>query len=53
MRYISPLTIYVVWHPSFDKGEQVANYLYSSFTRDIYSPLSRGIGIPLFFGRFI
>ena len=47
--YISPLNLYIVWHPAFQKGVEVAEYLYASFTRDIESPLSRSIGIPVYF----
>lgn len=47
--YSSPLTIYVVWHPSFKKGQEVADYIYANFSRDIESPLSRGIGIPVYY----
>jgi TIR domain len=45
----SPLNIYVVWHPKFSRGMDYANYLYSEFCRDVQKPLSRGIGIPVFF----
>jgi hypothetical protein len=47
--YKSPLTIYVVWHPSFTIGQEVADYIYASFYRDIDSPLSRGVGIPVYY----
>ncbi len=47
--YKSPLTIYVIWHPGFKKGETVANYIYANFSRDVDSPLSRPIGIPIFY----
>jgi hypothetical protein len=45
----SPLNIYIVWHPNFSRGKDYANYLYSEFCRDFQKPLSRGIGIPVFF----
>jgi hypothetical protein len=48
-RYKSPLTIHIIWHPLFDDGKDVADYLYSSFSRDTSSPLSRGIGIPTYY----
>lgn len=47
--YKSPLTVYVVWHPSFKPGQKVADYIYANFSRDIETPLSRGIGIPVFY----
>ena len=47
--YKSPLTIYVVWHPSFTIGQEVADYIYANFYRDIDSPLSRGVGIPVYY----
>jgi len=47
--YKSPLTIYVVWHPLFKRGRQVADNIYSNFSRDIEDPLSRGIGIPVYY----
>jgi hypothetical protein len=47
--FTSPLNIYVVWHPAFKKGEEVAEFLYASFTRDTEAPFSRGIGIPTYF----
>lgn len=47
--YISPLNIYVAWHPNFLDGKKYANEIYSTFCRDAKLPLSRGIGIPVFF----
>ncbi|HMQ69737.1 MAG TPA: toll/interleukin-1 receptor domain-containing protein [Ignavibacteria bacterium] len=44
-----PLSIYVVWHPEFKKGKEIANKLYSIFCRDIEEPLSRGLGIPVYY----
>ena len=45
----SPLNIYIVWHPKFARGIDYANFLYSEFSRNYEKPLSRGIGIPVFF----
>lgn len=45
----SPLNLYIVWHPNFERGNDYANYLYSEFCRDYQNPLSRGIDIPIFF----
>ena len=47
--YKSPLNIYVAWHPKFSEGKQYAREIYSTFCRDSKKPLSRGIGIPVFF----
>ncbi|MEZ0006507.1 hypothetical protein ABH942_001877 [Flavobacterium sp. 28YEA47A] len=44
-----PLNIYVVWHPNFGFGKTIAEELYSTFCRDYQNPLSRGIGIPVYF----
>lgn len=45
----NPLNIYVLWHNEFTDGEKYANLIYSTFTRKIDEPLSRGIGIPVYF----
>ncbi len=47
-----PLNIYVVWHPNFEFGKKIAEEIYSTFCRDYQNPLSRGIGIPVYF-RYI
>jgi hypothetical protein len=44
-----PLTLFVVWHPDFAQGKEIANNLYSIFCRDIKEPLSRGLGIPVYY----
>jgi hypothetical protein len=44
-----PLSIFVVWHPKFSEGRAIANNLYSLFCRDIELPLSRGLGIPVYY----
>jgi len=43
-----PLSLFVVWHPSFAEGMTMANDLYSIFCRDIEEPLSRGLGIQVY-----
>ena len=48
-KYKSPFSIYVIWHPAFEAGGKVADYLYASFTRDTEAPLNRGIGIPVYY----
>ncbi|MEP6465238.1 MAG: toll/interleukin-1 receptor domain-containing protein [Parafilimonas sp.] len=45
----SPLNLYLIWHPNYSRGIDYANFLYSEFCRDYQNPLSRGIGIPVFF----
>jgi hypothetical protein len=47
--YRSPLTIYVVWHPGNQYGLRYAESIYNTFCRDVDSPLSRPIGIPVNF----
>lgn len=49
---IYPLNLYIVWHPNFEFGKKIAEELYSTFCRDYKNPLSRGIGIPVYF-RYI
>ena len=44
-----PLSLFVVWHPEFTEGKTIANDLYSIFCRDIEEPLSRGLGIQVYF----
>lgn len=45
----SPLNLYVIWHPKFARGLDYANFLYSEFSRNCERPLSRGLGIPVYF----
>ena len=44
-----PLSIFVVCHPNFDEGKKIAHNLYSIFCRDIELPVSRGLGIPVYY----
>ncbi|MFN8323971.1 MAG: toll/interleukin-1 receptor domain-containing protein [Chitinophagales bacterium] len=44
-----PLSLFVVWHPKFEEGKKIAESLYSIFCRDIDQPLTRGLGIPVYF----
>jgi len=44
-----PLSVFVVWHPEFKEGKIIANNIYSILCRDTELPLSRGIGIPVYF----
>ncbi|MCI4625462.1 MAG: toll/interleukin-1 receptor domain-containing protein [Candidatus Magnetoovum sp. WYHC-5] len=45
----TPVIIYVLWHKDYAEGQIYAKEIYSTFTRDISAPLSRGIGIPVYF----
>lgn len=47
--YKAPLHIYIVRHPAYHAGAKLAAQIYSRYNRDIDKPLSRGIGIPVFF----
>lgn len=49
MSYKSPLHTYVIWHPNFKDGNQYAKRIYNLLCRDSSNPLSRGIGIPVFY----
>ncbi|GAP44251.1 protein containing TIR domain [Lentimicrobium saccharophilum] len=44
-----PLSLFVVWHPAFAVGKQIANDLYSTFCRNIEEPLSRGLGVQVYY----
>lgn len=48
-RYQPPLAIYVVWDLDFEAGAQIAEHLYGRFHRGGDTPLSQGVGIPIFF----
>ena len=54
--FVSPLNLFVVWHPDFDSasgssfgGLEYANFIYRKFCRDATTAFDRGIGIPTFF----
>ncbi|WP_158849482.1 toll/interleukin-1 receptor domain-containing protein [Algibacter sp. L1A34] len=47
MKY--PLNIYIVWHPNSLISESIAKALYNTFCRNYKDPLSRGLGIPVYF----
>lgn len=49
MGFKSPINIFVVWHPDFIDGKNIANLIFSTFNRNVSEPLSRGIGIPVYF----
>ena len=45
----APLGIFILWHSSFEEGQEHADILFSEFRRNVTDPLSRGIGIPVYF----
>lgn len=47
--YQPRLMIYVVWHPAFARGQELAESLYAHFSRDPGRTNARGLGIPVFF----
>ena len=47
MKY--PLNIYIIWHPNSRIGKTIAQSIYNTFCRDYTNPLSRGLGIPVYF----
>lgn len=53
--YLPALHVYVAWHPLKDAGrpatigDRLADTIYERLCRDVSAPLSRGIGIPVFF----
>lgn len=46
---INPLNVFIAWHPSFREGIEYANSFFTYYNHDIRDPLSRGIGIPVYF----
>lgn len=49
MRFKTPLSVYVLWHPEFLEGIQVANEIFTILCRDVENPLSKSLGIPVYF----
>lgn len=47
--YRSRLVLHVVWSAAYPLGNDLANHVYSRLCRDIKHPVSRGIGIPIYF----
>lgn len=43
------LVLYVVWHPNFDKGPEIAESLREHFRRKIYENIAGGAGISVIF----
>jgi len=49
MSFITPLSVFIVWHPDYLEGQQTADFLYSVLCRDSTKPLIRSMGIPVYF----
>ncbi|HKC68236.1 MAG TPA: toll/interleukin-1 receptor domain-containing protein [Bacteroidia bacterium] len=49
MSFKTPLAVYIVWHPNYTEGQQIADSLYSILCRDSNKPLIRSMGIPVYF----
>jgi hypothetical protein len=49
MSYKTPLSVYVVWHPNYPEGHQIADLIYSNLCRNSSKPLIRSLGIPVYF----
>ncbi|HVD99441.1 MAG TPA: toll/interleukin-1 receptor domain-containing protein [Cytophagaceae bacterium] len=49
MRYKTPLAVYIIWHPDYIEGQQIADYIYSVLCRNPEKPLIRSLGIPVYF----
>jgi hypothetical protein len=49
MNFRNPLSVYIVWHPTYVEGQQLSDYLYSTLCRNSFKPLIRSIGIPVYF----
>lgn len=50
MSFITPLSVFIVWHPDYSEGQQIADFVYSVLCRDSSKPLIRSMGIPVYFG---
>jgi len=49
MSYKTPLAIYIIWHPDYFEGQQIADFLYSILCRNPDKPLLRSLGIPVYY----
>jgi hypothetical protein len=49
MSFKTPLSVFIVWHPDYSEGQQIADFLYSVLCRDSSKPLIRSLGIPVYF----
>jgi hypothetical protein len=46
--YRQQLVVYVVWHPQYAAGREMAEVVYDQLTRDSSVALSRGLEIPIY-----
>ncbi len=49
MSYKTPLAVYIIWHPHYMMGQQIADSLYAALCRNPDKPLVRSLGIPVYF----
>lgn len=49
IKLMAPLSIYIVWHPDYEDGQQYADHFYRVFSRDAKKPVARGIGMNVFY----
>jgi hypothetical protein len=49
MKFTTPLSVYIIWHPHFSEGQEIADFLYKVLCRDSVKPLVRSIGVPVYF----
>lgn len=49
MEFVSPLSIYIVWHPKYELGLEIGRGLFSDLCRDQDNPFEVRIGIPVYF----
>jgi hypothetical protein len=49
MAFKIPLAVYLVVHPSLVGGQELCDFLYTTLNRDPSKPLTRSIGIPVYF----
>lgn len=49
MSFKTPLTVYIIWHPEYLEGQQIADFLYSVLCRNPDKPLIRALSIPVYY----
>jgi len=49
MSYKTPLAVYIIWHPDYLDGQQLADFLFFVLCRNPEKPLVRSLGIPVYF----
>jgi hypothetical protein len=47
--FVSPVAVYAVWHPSFDKGKELGRLLFQQLCRNSESLLEHRLGIPVYY----